>query len=102
MKKINFVIIIAFLVASCTSSSDKDNNQKAENPATAASAPHANDSSAIYTAKMVNNDKDLVCGMPVSAGIGDTAHYQGKVYGFCSKECKDDFIKNPIAYLPKK
>lgn len=43
--------------------------------------------------------KDLACGMPLSAGIGDTAHYQGKLYGFCSKECKEEFLKNPAAYL---
>ncbi len=44
-----------------------------------------------------DNAKDFVCGMPVSAGVGDTAHYKGKVYGFCSKECRDEFLKNPAA-----
>ncbi len=43
--------------------------------------------------------KDLVCGMPNSAGISDTLHYKDKVYGFCSKECKDEFVKTPAAYL---
>lgn len=46
--------------------------------------------------------KDLVCGMPTSAGVSDTMHYKEKVYGFCSKECKDEFIKNPTAYLVAK
>ena len=46
--------------------------------------------------------KDLVCGMPVSAGVEDTAHYKGKIYGFCAKECKDDFLKNPEQYLTTK
>jgi len=54
-----------------------------------------------FTAAMVDNKKDLSCGMPVSAGIGDTAHYKGKVYGFCSKECKDAFLKNPDSCLAK-
>ncbi|MDP9042173.1 MAG: YHS domain-containing protein [Bacteroidota bacterium] len=35
--------------------------------------------------------------MPVSAGIADTVHYNGKVYGFCSDECRDAFLKNPVA-----
>jgi YHS domain-containing protein len=48
-----------------------------------------------------DNAKDLVCGMPLTAGVGDTAHYQGKVYGFCSTGCKDAFVKNPAAYLAK-
>lgn len=48
-----------------------------------------------------DNIKDLVCGMPLTAGVGDTANYIGKVYGFCSKECKEAFLKDPSAYLAK-
>lgn len=43
--------------------------------------------------------KDLVCGMPISAGIIDTAHYKGNIYGFCAPECKADFVKDPETYL---
>jgi YHS domain-containing protein len=46
--------------------------------------------------------KDLSCGMPLRAGISDTAHYKGKIYGFCSNECKEKFLKNPENYLSKK
>jgi YHS domain-containing protein len=46
--------------------------------------------------------KDLVCGMPVTAGVADTAYYKGKLYGFCAKECKDEFEKNPQQYLTSK
>jgi putative intracellular protease/amidase/YHS domain-containing protein len=52
-----------------------------------------------YKNMKFDNIKDLYCGMPLKAGVGDTAHYKGKVYGFCSKECKDEFEKNPAAYL---
>ncbi|MFL5745627.1 MAG: YHS domain-containing protein [Niastella sp.] len=45
---------------------------------------------------------DLACGMLLTAGIQDTAHYKGKVYGFCSKECKSDFLKTPEAFLASK
>lgn len=31
--------------------------------------------------------KDLACGMSVTADVADTAHYNGKVYGFCSPDC---------------
>ncbi|PVD53607.1 4-methyl-5(B-hydroxyethyl)-thiazole monophosphate biosynthesis protein [Terrimonas sp.] len=48
-----------------------------------------------------DNKKDFVCGMPISAGIADTVHYNGKVYGFCSTGCKDEFKKNPSAYVSK-
>ena len=48
------------------------------------------------------SQKDLSCGMPLSAGVEDTAHYDGKVYGFCSSECKETFLKDPEKYLAKK
>ena len=51
----------------------------------------------VFTAAMVDNKKDPNCGMPVTAGIADTVHYKGKVYGFCSDECRDAFLKNPDA-----
>lgn len=46
--------------------------------------------------------KDLSCGMPLAAGLEDTAHYQGKIYGFCSVECKEKFLKDPQKYHTKK
>ena len=49
-----------------------------------------------------DNTKDFVCGMPVKAGVSDTVHYKGKVFGFCSKECKEEFLKTPSNYLSKK
>lgn len=55
-----------------------------------------------YTLSMVDNKKDFVCRMPLTAGIGDTIHYKGKVYGFCSKGCKESFLKDPKNYLKEK
>lgn len=48
-----------------------------------------------FTRDMVDNIKDPSCGMPLAAGVEDTLHYGGKVYGFCSDECRDEFKKNP-------
>jgi YHS domain-containing protein len=48
---------------------------------------------------MVNNKKDPTCGMPVTAGISDTAHYKDKVIGFCSSGCKDEFKLAPEANI---
>lgn len=45
---------------------------------------------------------DLVCGMPVSAGVHDTLTYKGKLYGFCATECKEEFLKDPGSYLSAK
>jgi len=57
------------------------------------------DSVNVFEHLLVDNKKDPSCGMPVKAGISDTAHYKDKVLGFCSKECKDAFLKNPAANL---
>ena len=52
-----------------------------------------------YSVDMLSNQKDPSCGMPVSAGVSDTAHYNKYVLGFCSSECKAEFMKNPTAML---
>jgi len=51
-----------------------------------------------YDTALVANKKDPVCGMPVKAGIYDTAHYNGMVLGFCSSSCKDSFLLKPAKY----
>jgi YHS domain-containing protein len=43
--------------------------------------------------------KDPVCGMPAFRYMEDTAVYQNKIYAFCSKDCKDEFVKDPAAYV---
>jgi YHS domain-containing protein len=30
--------------------------------------------------------------------IADTAHYNGGIYAFCSKGCKESFLKDPAKY----
>jgi hypothetical protein len=40
---------------------------------------------------------DTSCGMPLTAGIADTLHLYDKIYGFCSKECKDEFVSKLLA-----
>jgi YHS domain-containing protein len=59
----------------------------------------AEDSVTSYDISLVDNKKDPTCGMPVTAGISDTAHYDNKVLGFCSAGCKEEFLKNPKANL---
>jgi YHS domain-containing protein len=86
MKKLPWVIIV-LLIASCNDAAPVDKTVVTK------------DESHKYPVSLVDNKKDFSCGMPVSAGIGDTAHYKGKVYGFCSKECKDAFLAKPDSFL---
>lgn len=59
-----------------------------------------NPSKALNELKIVNKI-DPVCGMPIAGSVGDTIKYKGKIYGFCSKICKENFKKNPTEYLEK-
>ena len=81
-------LLVVVLVISC------GNQQSKKNPEPNV-ALLTNADTVKISAAMVDNKRDPSCGMPVSAGIGDTAHYKGKVLGFCSKECKDEFLKDP-------
>ena len=54
-----------------------------------------------YLSINFSNKKDPVCGMPLKAEIGDSTNYNGKTIAFCSKECKEEFVKNPSGYNVK-
>ena len=47
----------------------------------------------------VVNEEDPVCKMKVAGAVADTATYQGKLYGFCSTTCKQEFKKAPQDYV---
>ncbi|MBS1512412.1 MAG: YHS domain-containing protein [Bacteroidetes bacterium] len=98
MKKIIGIILIAAAI-SC-------NNQSKTEPAAADkkmdNMPSKTDTTNKFAGLTFDSPKDLSCGMPVTAGVEDTAHYKGKVYGFCSAECKADFMKDPEAHLAAK
>lgn len=92
--KISLAAGIIGLVACGTS-----NQEQAINSDTAMTVQQDTAAATAYTAVMVDNKKDPTCGMPVTAGISDTAHYDNKVLGFCSTECKNEFLKNPKANI---
>jgi YHS domain-containing protein len=84
---ISFLAIVLF-TASCSNHQAKKNIES--NVASATNADTIK-----FTATMVDNKRDPSCGMPVAEGIEDTVHYKNKVLGFCSKDCKDEFLKDP-------
>ncbi len=88
-------LILAFAVISFCSCNQASNDSKKEMPAEPTKT-------ASYTPEMVVNKNDYACGMPVTAGISDTCHLDGKAYGFCSSECKSEFLKDPKKYLSQK
>ena len=47
----------------------------------------------------LSNSKDPVCGMPLSMAPGDTTSFKGRVYGFCSDICKNQFLQKPGSFI---
>ncbi len=88
------LIVLSVVLASC-------NNTEAPKQEVTDTSAQANMEAAAtsFPVSMVNNKKDPTCGMPVTAGISDTAHYKDKVIGFCSSGCKDEFKLAPEANI---
>jgi YHS domain-containing protein len=90
------LVMASLMLLSCGQSNDKANINSADTNQVAAMDTTLEKT---YAVELVNNKKDPSCGMPVTAGISDTAHYEKMVLGFCSTECKNEFLKNPKANI---
>ena len=90
------LLMASIVLFSCGTSNEKANAASAD---TNQVATMDTTTEKTYAVSLVNNKKDPTCGMPVTAGISDTAHYEKNVLGFCSTECKNEFLKNPKANL---
>jgi YHS domain-containing protein len=91
MKQTFFAGLLVLGLAACHT--QESTPPAAATPAQPATA--AQDTAKTYPVSMLDNVKDPFCGMPASAGMEDTIHLNGKVIGFCSKECKEGFLKDP-------
>ena len=94
--KNGFLLACVLLMFAC-GESNSNNSVSSTNTMNAMAADTATEKT--FAVSLVNNKKDPTCGMPVTAGIHDTTHYENKVLGFCSVECKNEFLKNPKANL---
>ena len=90
------LVMASLVLISCSQANDKANASSSDTTQVAIIDTSAEKT---YAISLVNNKKDPSCGMPVTAGISDTAHYEKNVLGFCSVECKNEFLKNPKANL---
>ena len=90
------LVMASLFILSCGQTNDKANTSSADTNQVAAMDTTLEKT---YAVSLVNNKKDPTCGMPVTAGISDTVHYEKNVLGFCSVECKNEFLKNPKANL---
>lgn len=100
MKKY-FVPAALLVLFSCHQADTKTAASAAKTDTAAASTDETPGVSAALKGLGFAYKKDPSCGMPLSAGLEDTTTYKGKLYGFCSKECKDAFLKDPAGYTAK-
>lgn len=94
MSKIYGLLILAISLFSCQSSPDSSKHKDH-------SHGDAATTSKTIAPELVANENDLVCNMSLKSGIKDTAQFEGKTYGFCSEQCREDFKKNPQQFAKK-
>ena len=93
MKKIIYILFSLLILSSC-----KKEESNKEVKETSFEKPKNSLNNLKY-----DNKIDFYCQMDiVKYGVSDTVTYKGKLYGFCSKMCKDEFLKTPEKYLAKK
>ena len=101
-----FIILLTagFLLTACQSNESNKQTPVVNDstPATSTGTELSNRSNPDLSGVKLDADNDPVCGMPAKNYTTDTAHHRSKVYGFCAKECKEAFLKNPESYLVKK
>jgi len=100
MKKYFPIAVSLFVLFSCHSAAEKQGTAMKTDTAAAPSQEGNGESPALKNLSYAYN-RDPSCGMPLKAGLQDTTTYKGKLYGFCSKECKDEFLKDPAGYVAK-
>jgi YHS domain-containing protein len=95
-----FAIGFVLLCGACHHAAPADNTAAGKTD-TAGAAAATNGVMASLQNLHFDYNKDPSCGMPLKAGLEDTTTYKGKLYGFCSKECKDAFLADPAGYTAK-
>lgn len=90
MKKIFLASTILIAFAACQNATT-ENNKPASKDSSNMQSTHTEgiDISKLNFASKI----DTTCGMPITAGVQDTVTVDGKLYGFCAKECKESFLK---------
>lgn len=109
MNRITIVLIAVTAISFAGCKNNSGNNNSANTTAAANAnaqatvSPETTDSIRHAQLNKLNiaNENDPACGMPLLRGFDDTATYKGKLIGFCSKDCRDSFMRKPEAFAIK-
>ena len=93
-KAVGIILVGAFLMVACNNVVKEDKKM---------SEKEVKDTLTEHTINpgLLVNKKDPICEMPIAAGVTDTVTYKGNLLGFCSSECKAEFMKKPEDYIAK-
>ncbi len=91
MKYVLFFAAALFIIA-CGSNSETKTDASATPETTVATDTTA---SAATPSMTCSNKTCPGCGMELNGKCADTCSYEGKTIGFCSKECKEECMKDP-------
>lgn len=98
MRKYFAIGILTISIIACNNAANEEAKMKEEQKKSDSimqAAKHEKESSEINTTGLkFAQDTDPVCEMSIKDGVADTATVNGKLYGFCSPVCKEDFVKN--------
>lgn len=97
MKKTTLILLALPLIMLVSCQSSNKEKQPEENNTMASDSLPPTDIKPNYSGLQFASNRDTTCSMPLSAGVSDTLLLGGKIYGFCAKECKDEFEKILIA-----
>lgn len=93
MKKIFLSVLVASALFACNDAKTTEEKPAAtEDKKEEAHSMDMKSEAKDFSGVQFASQKDTICGMPLTAGVSDTAVVDGKVYGFCSTECKDSFL----------
>lgn len=87
------MIVILLAAISFTGMACNSSNTKEEKATAFQSGPPKDTVKKDFSNVVFATQKDTSCGMPLKYGIEDTLHFDGRVYGFCSKDCKVAFVE---------
>ncbi|MGL5236393.1 MAG: YHS domain-containing protein [Empedobacter falsenii] len=93
LKNIFSLIVLGFTLFSCNKEQTKQENFEVKH------VSHEEMKAVTKLDVAVVNEVDPICGMKTADHLSDTANYQGKMYGFCSTMCKEEFLKNPEKHI---
>ena len=90
MKRILFPLPLSILIMIISCNQPDQQVQNSTAPQAETLQPDTVKNINIAISKLASRN-DLFCGMPLSENsIEDTVMIDGKIYGFCSSECKDE------------